>query len=183
MTNTTKGSKRSQTDTVTQEHLRDIFSYKDGQLLWKEDRQGGWKRGTAAGSQNSNGRRTVNLNAFGVYYVHHLVWLYHKGELPKTLDHKDHDPTNNSIENLRLCNSSQNNRNRKTGTGSSKYLGVSWSKGKNKWVAGAVVNGKRRYIGYFNCELDAATAYNFFCYNNLPSEDLEFVNYNTPRRA
>lgn len=42
---------------------------------------------------------------------------------------------------------------------SSKYKGVGWQKGKNKWRARIVINGKFKHIGYFNDEIEAAKAY------------------------
>jgi hypothetical protein len=42
----------------------------------------------------------------------------------------------------------------------SKYLGVSWNKGNNKWMAYIRVDGTRYHLGYFITEKEAARAYN-----------------------
>lgn len=40
-----------------------------------------------------------------------------------------------------------------------KYKGVSWSNKKNKWQAEITENGKKKHLGYFNDQLEAAEAY------------------------
>ncbi len=52
---------------------------------------------------------------------------------------------------------------------SSGYYGVSFSNDKNKWVCRITVNNKRKYLGSFRTELEAAIAYNsYIILNNLP---------------
>jgi hypothetical protein len=41
----------------------------------------------------------------------------------------------------------------------SKYLGVSWDKGKNKWLSQITINNKKVFLGRFNNEEDAYIAY------------------------
>lgn len=61
------------------------------------------------------------------------AWLKHYGFLPDCeIDHIDRDPSNNSIENLRLCSRSQNNQNRR-GWGFSGEKNVTFMKSTNKW--------------------------------------------------
>ncbi|WP_419791233.1 AP2 domain-containing protein [Staphylococcus chromogenes] len=43
---------------------------------------------------------------------------------------------------------------------SSRYKGVSWYKYHNKWRAGIRVQGKRKHLGFFSSEWEAAQAYN-----------------------
>jgi hypothetical protein len=42
---------------------------------------------------------------------------------------------------------------------SSQYKGVTWHKRDRKWTAAIRVNGKRKYLGYFNTENAAGAAY------------------------
>ncbi|QXO59281.1 hypothetical protein JC794_08305 [Morganella morganii] len=42
---------------------------------------------------------------------------------------------------------------------SSKFKGVSWSKSKNKFKSEIMHNGKRKYLGSFDCEKEAFEAY------------------------
>lgn len=74
------------------------------------------------------------------------------------VDHKDGNPLNNQRNNLRICNLSENNKNRK-GHGKSKYLGVCKSTGRDKWQATIKANGKYKMLGRFNTEEDAAKIY------------------------
>ncbi len=47
----------------------------------------------------------------------------------------------------------------KTSTGSSKYKGVSWDKGRKKWKVYIQLSGKLSTIGYYRKEIVAAKAY------------------------
>jgi hypothetical protein len=76
-------------------------------------------------------------------------------------DHKDHNGLNNQKYNLREANYSQNNSNRTSRkNSSSKYLGVSWNKQQGKWHAQIKKGLLRIHLGYFECEIEAAKAYN-----------------------
>jgi|SRR6188768_735071 len=74
-------------------------------------------------------------------------------------DHSDHNGLNNQKYNLRIATRSQNNANKQP-TGTSKYLGVSWDKSRNKWKAEIRKNKKGIHIGRFKNEAEAALAYN-----------------------
>ena len=45
---------------------------------------------------------------------------------------------------------------------SSKYRGVSWHKGHNKWRAEVRMDGKKVYLGHFDDEAEAALAYDVY---------------------
>ena len=45
------------------------------------------------------------------------------------------------------------------GQGKSSYKGVWWDKKVGKWRAVLCINGKRKYLGYFVNEIEAAKAY------------------------
>lgn len=53
----------------------------------------------------------------------------------------------------------------------SKYLGVNLDKQSKKWRASIVVDGRKKILGYFNDEEEAARAYNIaatrHCRNSL----------------
>ena len=83
------------------------------------------------------------------------------------VDHKDRNPLNNQKSNLRWATKQQNamNSNRKAGTTSSIYKGVTLKKNlKSKpWMTtiSRTIDGKREYcfIGYFKTQKEAAIAY------------------------
>lgn len=74
------------------------------------------------------------------------------------IDHADGNPLNNTRENLRPCSSRQNNINRKS-CGKSKFKGVHWNKDRRMWRAMIREDGKKKHIGYYHTEIDAAWAY------------------------
>lgn len=73
------------------------------------------------------------------------------------VDHINRDGLDNRRTNLRLCNKSQNGCNSLPRRGSSKYKGVSRKGGM--WVAQISDGSRRRSLGYFQNELDAAAIY------------------------
>lgn len=76
------------------------------------------------------------------------------------VDHQDQNGLNNQKNNLRLCTPGQNQCNRRPSkSGTSKYLGVSFDKETNKWVANLTKNYKKHWIGVFTTQEEAAEAY------------------------
>jgi len=78
----------------------------------------------------------------------------------KLVDHIDGNGLNNRKANLRLCNHTQNARNRRPNSGChSKYKGVNWQEGNKKWYAAITKSYERIHIGCFDNEIEAARAY------------------------
>lgn len=75
------------------------------------------------------------------------------------IDHIDGDGLNNTRGNLRLSTAGQNQHNSGPRRGSSRFKGVSWSRAAGKWLAQIMANRKRKYLGIFSVEEDAARAY------------------------
>jgi len=145
---------------LTAEYLRSALDYnpETGVFTWKVARQG-VKKGVIAGTTQASGYMRIKVDGRS-YYAHRLAWLFYYGEWPKgPLDHKDRDPTNNAISNLRECTPVKNQHNSTKSWGSSEYRGVCWNKKENKWVVRIGVNNKLIYLGYFDDELEAAKAY------------------------
>jgi hypothetical protein len=92
--------------------------------------------------------------------VHKLVamaFLNHKPcghEL--VINHIDFNKSNNNLDNLEIVTQRENS-NRKHLKSSSKYVGVSFDKGK--WKAQIEINDKRIYLGRYNTELEASEVY------------------------
>lgn len=76
------------------------------------------------------------------------------------VDHRDHNGLNNQKLNLRKCNLSQNNANRRSLPHTSKFLGVCYVIERNRWIASISKNNKSILIGRFHSEVEAALAYN-----------------------
>ncbi|MFA5444853.1 MAG: HNH endonuclease [Bacteroidales bacterium] len=77
------------------------------------------------------------------------------------VDHKNSDGLDNRRSNLRICNDSQNQMNRKISKRSkSGFKGVMWKKEKRKWYAQIRVNGHYHFLGYFDDKTIAAESYN-----------------------
>jgi len=74
-------------------------------------------------------------------------------------DHRDGDGLNNTIENLRVCTTAQNQHNSHRIWGVSKFRGVCWHTRVKKWMAQIKLNGKKKHLGYFATEGEAAVAY------------------------
>lgn len=91
-----------------------------------------------------------------------LLYSTFKGIIPndRMVDHIDGNTLNNSLDNLRLVNSSQSVINQKTRAGR-KYKGVSLTR-DNKWEARTSLNGKMVYLGRFNSEQEAHQRFQSF---------------------
>jgi hypothetical protein len=78
----------------------------------------------------------------------------------KGIDHASNDGLDNRRINLRIANASQNlvNAKKRDGT-SSRFKGVCWEKFTAKWKAEIQVEGKRKTLGRFTVEEEAARAY------------------------
>lgn len=75
------------------------------------------------------------------------------------VDHINRNRLDCRRENLRPCTRSENIRNgSKRNTNTSGIVGVSWDKGKNKWVARIVCNYKQIVLGRFEYIEDATLA-------------------------
>lgn len=97
------------------------------------------------------------------FIVHRIIFLYHHGWLPKTIDHIDGNSKNNKIENLRPATIQQNKANSKKqktkSRRASKFKGVSWCLIRNRWHARIMFNGKRMHLGHYINEEEAGEAY------------------------
>lgn len=141
--------------------LREIVSYDPvyGGLVWNIRTRKTWP-GMRAGSRSHGGYHKFGYRGKN-YYVHRAVWALHHGEWPtRRIDHRDREPSNNRIRNLRQATQSQNSINATSRTTNrSGFKGVSWHKGTRKWRACIVRDGKQMHLGLFECKVDAAHAY------------------------
>ena len=150
----------------TIEHWASVDGYLNYQVSW-------WGRvlnsetGRILKARTSqNGYQRVNLYLDGkikTHTIHQLVareWVKNPGEKP-FVDHIDGDRTNNHHENLRYATHAENARNKsKRANTTSKYYGVCFHKNTDTWLAQIQIEGKRKNLGYFSDEKEAAEVFN-----------------------
>ena len=145
--------------TMTQERVRELFDYQDGQLVWKKRTGPRSNPNQAAGSLMPQGYLRVKFDKKS-HLVHRLVYLWHTGEMPVFIDHQDQNKTNNKIENLRPATHTQNLQNRpKYRNNTSGLKGVSFHRHKSKWQASIRIAGKQKYLGIYERKEDAYLVY------------------------
>lgn len=93
----------------------------------------------------------------GLSYMHRVFSDAQKGF---DVDHKNGNGLDNRIENLRVCNRTQNNGNRrKVKDKTSKYKGVHFDAHTGKWRAEISFEGVRYRLGRFASQEEAVQAY------------------------
>lgn len=145
---------------ITQEKLKELFDYReDGFLVRKYMANGRALADEEVGNDSGKGYYQTKIEGKR-YLVHRLIFLFHHGFLPTFIDHIDGNRSNNRIENLRPATKEQNGQNmgKRKGT-STQFKGVSFAKGKGKWVAYISHNCKLIYLGIFSSPETAAFAY------------------------
>lgn len=98
------------------------------------------------------------------FRIHQLVaiaFLNHKlNGNTIVVDHKDYNKLNNNLNNLQLVTQRKNtSKDQFRHNRSSKYIGVCWSKEKNKWYTQIQINLKKVHLGYFKDEYKAHLSY------------------------
>ena len=105
------------------------------------------------------------------HQVHRIVAqeFFETSDNKTIVDHIDGNKLNNCVSNLRWASNSENGMNRKPQRNKfSKYKGVYFNKHHNKWCARIMSNDKRKHLGYYDDEKEAAAKYNeaaieYFC--------------------
>lgn len=138
---------------LTAELVRHLFDYnpETGILTRRITQSNNAKAGDVAGHPGNRGYLKLHINKRS-YLAHRIAWLHYYGMLPEgQIDHRDRNPANNAIANLRAATPSQNTINAKR-TNRSGMTGVyrmppRW---KNKpWRAQLTIRGKVTTLGYF----------------------------------
>ena len=99
----------------------------------------------------------------GRYYhlkMHRLILGLEYGD-KREVDHQNHNTLDNRRCNIRICTHQQNMMNHKLHSNTtSQFKGVYWDKQHKKWRARIHVKEKRKHLGRFTNEKEAALAYN-----------------------
>jgi hypothetical protein len=127
---------------ISQEYLREIFDYKNGELYWKKRTSIRITIGKKVGYLSKDGRIYTRINK-KLIAIHRVIFAWHYGYFPKLVDHIDRNSLNNKIENLRQATKAQNSYNSKIPvTNTSGIKNVCWHKPSKKWHARLVIGGK-----------------------------------------
>lgn len=157
-----RGSAGSRTPVVYQQYaILDVANNKGCVVIDRDDAEligrNRWcldKDGYAFRIRRING---VDLRVL----MHRLIML--GDEVSSSLldvDHINRDKLDNRRSNLRVVKRVVNVRNQMGwAESSSRYKGVSWNKGAGKWRVQITIDHKKKHIGYFTDELEAARAY------------------------
>ncbi len=140
---------------LDQEQLKALLNYDPltGVFTWT-DQSGVPTTNNQAGTITTNGYRSIQV--LGIpYQAHRLAWLYVTGSWPKdSLDHDDHNRSNNIFTNLKPVTYEGNGKNlsrRNTNTSGFTGVGVSGT----GWRVQIKTPEKLTYLGYKNSLFEA----------------------------
>lgn len=138
-------------NSITQEEVRDLFEYVDGDLIRRKTTGSRALIGNKVGGVTKHGYMRVVIN-YREYFVHLLVFLWHHGYIPENdVDHIDRNKLNNRIENLREVSRVCNQRNRDLARISKSGVpGVRRDSSRNKYVVTIGNASKGITLGRFN---------------------------------
>jgi hypothetical protein len=148
------------------EYLRQRLRYEPetGKLYWREhpSMPTHWNTRYAGAEAFTADFKGYRLGTFGYkrYLAHRVAWALHHGQWPSdSLDHVNHNPADNRIENLREAPHSDNMKNmRMHRTNTSGATGVYWFARYQKWMASIKADGVQHFLGYFADKQDAIAA-------------------------
>ncbi len=144
---------------LTQELVKDLFDYEDGDLIWRNPlKHKSQMKGKKVTSVCSKGYIRVGIKGCR-FAAHRVIFLYHKGYLPTHIDHINTNKKDNRIENLRACDNTTNSYNSKLSkANTSGVKGVSWSADRKMWHVQITSKGVRVVSELFK---DISTAKDF----------------------
>lgn len=149
------------TKTSDLETIREWISYdsSSGEFVFLKSPNRRKPIGSRAGTKDKNGY--IQITILGKTHMgHRVAFLLHHGWIATTfIDHKDGDPSNNKIENLRPANRNQNGANAKISKRNTTGIkGVYFDKSLRKFVARIKTEGKQIFIGCYEQIADAKHA-------------------------
>lgn len=148
---------------LTQARLHELIRYdhQTGQFFWRKIRKGVSSTDQPAGCVGANGYIYISVDN-NKLLAHRIAWLYVYGEWPDYhLDHINHNTQDNRIENLRDAPRAINMHNQRKAhvdslTG---FMGVTFEKARNLYVAKITVNRKSVFVGRFKTAQAAHDAF------------------------
>lgn len=152
------------TNPLLAERARHVLSYdaSTGAFAWANPpRNVRVKAGNVAGSAGLNGYLYICVDR-NRCLAHRLAWLYVHGEWPtQKIDHINGDKHDNRIANLRLATDRVNAQNvrKPQANNTSGFLGVTFCRWTNRWLAQIQTGGKHHNLGRFDTPELAHAAY------------------------
>ena len=151
-----------QNDEFLLSYMKEHFAYQqDGFFVLVKKQYAGSKLDEKVGWLQPNGYWRISIKR-KFYQAHGLVWLFHKGEMPKyEVDHINGNKADNRIENLRDISHKHNTQNVRLPRSKNKtgFLGVTKSIKKGLFSATIQVDGKTKILGHYSNPLDAHAKY------------------------
>jgi len=132
-----------------------LFKYDviNGGLIRKVSVSKNTKEGDRAGRETSGGYFSTTIKSKETQ-IHRIIYFMFNGFLPDFIDHKDGNPLNNKIDNLRGCTNSQNQYNKKIQkNNTSGYKNI--YKKNNGWIVLFRVNKRLKSYGVYRNISDA----------------------------
>lgn len=130
-----------------------------GELMWITTGKGRRKDRRIISKHYKTGHLYVSFMS-KKYLVHRVIWTLFFGSIADgvEIDHRDGNPANNELSNLRSSDSSQNNCNSRTKTKSAHGLKGVGKNGKG-WFASIMKNGQKHYLGTYGSPEEAHSVY------------------------
>jgi hypothetical protein len=145
---------------ITQAIVKEWLSYcpETGSFKWKKDPGKRRLAGKEFGNKMPVGYISGMIRGVSIY-AHRLAFLYMIGEIPRYVDHKNMNKSDNRWNNLRPATKRDNNVHRsKRPDTKTKYKGARKC-GKNTWSSRIKIKDKEIHLGCFPSEKKAAKAY------------------------
>tara|TARA_R110000782_G_scaffold61226_1_gene126198 strand:- start:326 stop:811 length:486 start_codon:yes stop_codon:yes gene_type:complete len=134
-------------------NIYQLYEYKTKPHEWKERKISIGKNGYKSIEFMINKKRHSLKFHRLMYWLHNREWDIFNSSTNNSIDHIDGNPLNNNIENLRVVTHQENHFNM------TRAKGYYWYKRDKKWKAQIQLNGKVKYLGNFDNEVDARNAY------------------------
>jgi len=147
------------------EYIKEILDYDPdtGVFTWKQKLSAKQYIGDTAGSTDGKGYRILRIRKSN-YKAHRIAYYYVTGCDPAELqiDHINQVKNDNRFQNLRLVTNSLNaHNNKRTGVHKHKLTG--------KWTAVFTLDKVKHYLGLFDTQQEALTAYSLKKEELLPA--------------
>jgi hypothetical protein len=149
---------------ITQKEIKSLVRYQDGKLYWLPRGYGSFDKqfaGKEAGCFREKDSAVIISFKGKHILIHRAIWVLHNGEIPEgmEIDHINQDPSDNRIENLRICLRHENLWNTKRHSNNKSGIkGVFWNPLTETWRARISVNKVLIEVGSFKNLDDAKQA-------------------------